>query len=488
MDFKHRILFWIVIFFAGNCYSQKKIILNETSSFVQEWSNQPYFKNASVGISVHDVASGKLIGGYNSEKSLIPASTMKVLTSFSLFDAVGPQFKYVTKLGLSGNIDSSGTMEGNIFIIGSGDPSLGSGRFEGYPNLLGLLDTIKQKIVNKGIKFIDGKIIVDASIFKSYPIGTTWQYDDLGSYYGAGTWGLNINENEYTLLFDTKRQLGSQTSILSTDPYIPNLKFINEVTVDSANTGDNSYIYGGPNEFTKRVVGTLGYNENPVKTRGSIPNPPQYFSFGVSDYLLKNDISNKGFLVNELPLPANLIIFDSIVSPPLQIIIKETNNQSINQYCDAYLQQLGIINNGIGSNEGGINYIKENLTKMGINTEGLNQEDGSGLSSRNLITTAQLSEFISKLTNKYSVETVKGLLPQAGVEGTVKSLFRSSPLSQKIWMKSGSLSGVMAYAGIIQAKSGKWVSFSLIINHYFESSRNVRKQVEVLLTGIYDYN
>lgn len=488
MDFKQRLLLLTILLFASQIYSQSKKNLNQTSAFVEGWSNHPYFKNASVGIAVHDIETGVFIGGYNSEKSLIPASTMKVLTTFSLYNAVGPQFQYVTKLGYAGNINSSGTMEGNIFIIGSGDPSLGSGRFEGYPSLPNLLDSIKQKISNQGIKFINGRVIVDASIFKSYPIGTTWQYDDLGSYYGAGTWGLNVNENEYALMFDTKRQLGSQTSIISTEPIIPNLKFINEVTVDSSYTGDNSYIYGGPNEFTKRVVGTLGYNENPVKTRGSMPNPPLYFSYGVSEHLLKNDISNKGYLVNDLPLPMNLMIFDSIISPPLQMLVKETNNRSINQYCDAYLQHLGILNNGIGSNDEGINYVKDNLTKMGINIDGLNQEDGSGLSARNLITPTLLSDFISKFTDKYTVETVKGLLPQAGVEGTVRSLFRTSPLSQKIWMKSGSLSGVMAYAGIIQAKSGNWVSFSLMINHYSESSRNVRQQVEALLTGIHEMN
>jgi serine-type D-Ala-D-Ala carboxypeptidase/endopeptidase (penicillin-binding protein 4) len=476
LDFKFCLLF---LLFASLTYSQAGF-----NNYITSWSKNSVFTHAQVGVAVYDVTTNYYLGGLNPRMSLIPASSLKVITTYAANEVLGSDFRFSTQIAHDGTI-SNGTLNGNLYIIGSGDPSLGSDRFEGYPDYKGLMAKIAKKIKDKDIKNINGQIIVDESIFKSYPIAPTWQWNDLGNYYAAGAWGLNISENKYSIFFNTNKSIKSRAQLLYTDPPIEGLNLTSEVTIDSANTGDNAYIFGGPYVYQKRIVGTLPKSERPFKIEGSIPDPPKYFASGLQEYLFSQGLGSTGSKViyENRPPTKNL---DTINSPNLKELIRQTNHRSLNTYCDALLKKIGLEKKRVGSSEEGISYLEDFILAKGINIDALNLQDGSGLSARSYTSSEILARVLAHYANRNGIQFMQYTLPQAGNEGSVRSLLFGKSIAKNFYVKSGSMDRVLSYTGLCRAKSGKWVSFCIIVNHYNIKSRLMRERIEPLLESIYN--
>ncbi|MEJ7675379.1 MAG: D-alanyl-D-alanine carboxypeptidase [Chitinophagaceae bacterium] len=86
------------------------------------------FKHGIISMYVVETKTGKIIFEKNSQIGLAPASCLKVITAATAFELLGSNYTYQTKLGYEGKIDS-GFLKGNIYIVGSGDPTLGSWRY-----------------------------------------------------------------------------------------------------------------------------------------------------------------------------------------------------------------------------------------------------------------------------------------------------------------------------------------------------------------------
>lgn len=456
--------------------------------YMHTWRNQNTTKHANVGVSVRSVESNQKLFKYNGDLSLTPASSLKLLSTLIAYDLLGEDYRYHTYLAYDGILDPDGTLQGNLFIIGSGDPTFGSDRINGSLSRRQILERIYQLIKEKGISCIDGDIVADESIFDAYPVAPSWQWNDLGNYYAGGAWGLNINENEYGIYFDSNRAVGSLSKLLFTEFKIPGLKLINEVLVDSANTRDNAYVFGGPYDFKKRIVGTIPQSKNKFRIKGSIPDPPKYIAHAIRDLLKIKGINSNGIYVKIKKNDSRYrhkIIFDTLTSPPMVEIAKYANYFSINQYCESLLKTIGHEINGKGSGGQGIRAIYQYLEKMKIDTDALHLEDGSGLSARNMVSPDILAEFLSKYASKHGIEILQKIIPKAGQNGTVRTLLNSKQSQNNVWVKSGSMERILSFTGICKARSGKWISFSIIINGYTGKYSAFKPQVEKLIDQIY---
>lgn len=145
----------------------------------------------STAVLVFDLKNGKELASHNSTKPLIPASIMKSVTTATLLDKVGPKYIYLTPVYTTGNIVSD-VLEGNIFIVGSGDPSINSSH---APESSDFITEIVEALKGEGISKIKGKIIIDESDFPGAAVNPTWASGDLPHYYGTGTHGFNFADN-----------------------------------------------------------------------------------------------------------------------------------------------------------------------------------------------------------------------------------------------------------------------------------------------------
>ncbi|HDR52849.1 MAG TPA: D-alanyl-D-alanine carboxypeptidase/D-alanyl-D-alanine-endopeptidase, partial [Mariniphaga anaerophila] len=145
----------------------------------------PDYKNASVGILVSELETGNTVFKLNADKLLIPASVMKVLTSATALEILGPDYRFQTRLGYAGIIEN-GTLKGDLIIIGGGDPALGSEYFSDQYFAPHFMETWAEKIRAAGIRRVDGRLILDTSLYDSEKIPPTWVWEDMGNYYGSG--------------------------------------------------------------------------------------------------------------------------------------------------------------------------------------------------------------------------------------------------------------------------------------------------------------
>ena len=147
--------------------------------------SDPVLKNASWGFVIYDPKTKKVVSSYNENAPLIPASTTKLLTTDTAMDLLGENFRWVTQLEYSGAIDENGILNGNLYIVGSGDPSLGTGK-AGASTYSTVISDFINAMKEKGIKKVAGNIMIQTALFKEnkmshIPDNIVWM--EHGNYY-----------------------------------------------------------------------------------------------------------------------------------------------------------------------------------------------------------------------------------------------------------------------------------------------------------------
>ncbi|NNL93948.1 MAG: hypothetical protein HKO66_17020, partial [Saprospiraceae bacterium] len=157
----------ILLFFTVNLISQD---LGKINASIERYFNKGIFTSTNASVSVFDISSQEEIIAYRSQKNLVPASSLKLFINLIALQVLGPNFTYETTVAYSGKIRSDGTLEGDIIIVGGGDPSLGSKKIKGTYSMDQFLELVCNKILSVGINCIKGNLIIDESIFDSYPV------------------------------------------------------------------------------------------------------------------------------------------------------------------------------------------------------------------------------------------------------------------------------------------------------------------------------
>lgn len=461
---------------------------NNIQSAINQFAADSELKYGSVSFAVIDLSTGEVISSLNKDMAVPTASTAKLFSTSTALELLGPNYKPKTRIFYDGIIDSTGTLKGNIWIQGGGDPTLGSKYFTNSETKYDFLKTWMKEIQKLGIFRIEGAVIADASKFGYNGAPDGWNWSDLGNYYGSGPSGLTIFDNLIEMHFSTSSSAGKPTKLVSTFPVVQDLAFHNYVQ-SSTKSGDNSYIYGAPYSLDRFGTGTLPVNNSDFVVKASLPDPEFQMAYEFYSLLLQNNIS-----INEAPKAVRQLEIEPLDKSKMTLIyenngvalidiITETNMHSVNLFAEHMLNLIGYEKTGIGSTENGINAL-ENFWKTKINTAGMHINDGSGLSRTNAISAqhyVSMLEYMSK--SKYAAEFKKSL-PIAGISGTLKSVCKGQSAQDRMHAKSGTMTRIKSYAGYIDGKSGKKYAFALIANNYECSATVIRQKMEAVFNAI----
>jgi serine-type D-Ala-D-Ala carboxypeptidase/endopeptidase (penicillin-binding protein 4) len=443
-----------------------------------------------VGITVVDVQTGQILGWWNGDKSLIPASNMKIVSTAAGLGILGNNFRFRTDLQTDGTIRDS-VLYGNLYIKGYGDPTLGSAEIAGNTNFQQILDSFTVKTRALGIRKITGHIIGDGSALDVETAVPTWLWEDLGNYYGAGASGLNINENFYELVFGQNANLGSPPSVVRYEPHVPNFTLANHVQ-SAAGGGDNSYIFSTPYAPTGWVSGTIPAGSGYFNVRGAVPDPPLLAAWHLRKNLIAHgievvDSATTQFIREQrgadMPQRTTFFTWNSL---PLSEIVRHGNLESVNLYCEAITRAIALKQTSNGSNDRGVEEITKFWAARGINTQGLFMQDGSGLSPRNGVTAFQLAQILRSIaTDTTLFADFYASLPEAGKTGTMKGMFKNNlSVSGKLRAKSGTITRVKAYSGYVTTADGRLIAFSAILNNFTCKSREATKKLEQFMVEL----
>lgn len=437
--------------------------------------------HASVSLYIADSEKIEPVLEFNSEKSLTPASVMKLVTTAAAIELLGPQYTFKTVIGYTGEFNKrSGKLKGDIVIKGGGDPCLGSPYFTDYYK--DFPDNWISEIKRLGIKKIKGKIITDDSYYDYQPVPAKWLWEDAGNYYGAGAYGLSVFDNTYEIRFMSDED--SNLVVKEITPHECRTEFSNWLT--ATGTTDEGYVFAAPYSTNGWLTGTIPSTLDNFVLRASVTDPPMLLAKITDRKLKASGITiyeePTTFRLEQISTGREMVRIDEITSPPLSEIINVLNHESVNLYAEHLVKELGKKYTGEGSTEAGVQVIIEFLKNSGIGTKGMFIVDGSGLSPVNSINAKGLAGILHymKRSGKYYPEYLNSL-PDAGKNGTLKNYFRDPVFDSRLKAKSGSMTRVRSYAGYFTTMSGKQMIFSIIINNYTGTSRQLITKIEEII-------
>ena len=258
------------------------------SAWLKTFEQNKAMKQASLGFQVVEISSGKILAEHQSHLALIPASTLKVVTTSSSLCMLGKNYSYSTKILSTAKADPKlGIINGDIIIKGNGDPSLQSSYF--YKDSNSVCTSWALALKKLGIKTITGNCIGDASYF-SKSINPNWIWGDIGNYFGASFNGLSFHDNKFSVFF-TSGNLGTKATVSNIEPNYIKLPISIISSVVAKGSEDEAYVYGDPNGFTKDVNGNIPPNKSNYEVEAALPDPALLCAESFAKALKKENIA-----------------------------------------------------------------------------------------------------------------------------------------------------------------------------------------------------
>jgi len=472
-----KILVFSALLLAAPCAHSAGI-----DSTIKRLAAAPGVANASWGLSVKDLA-GRTVAQRNPRLNLTPASILKVMVTAAALEKFGPEKTFKTGLYYEGKI-SEGVLKGDIYIMGGGDPSLGSQLVKGAKPLDQVFqDWTVAVSEGAGIRDINGGVVGDDSAFENWQPGS-WAWEDIGNYYAARPSALTVNDGLYKLYLRPADTVGAPAVELRTEPVV-DLEFENYMVTGPKGSGDNGYIYAFPGQTRAVLRGTIPQGPLEFAIKGALPDPALFVAESLSYQLSRARILSRRKASKGSPLPdAKLTKITETVSPPLKEVIRVTNKRSFNLYAELLLRHLGG-----GKPDAGAHAVKSFLAAAGTDVSELKLADACGLSWRNMTKAETFTDLLLFVHGRpYFLEFYESLVYPGDPDATghVRNLGKGKPLEHNLRLKSGSLNGVRSYTGYLKTKKGKTLVFTSILNNYSMPGAAADKMHEELLLELYN--
>lgn len=438
-------------------------------------------------------ADGRTIVDVDSDNMLVPASNMKLITTGAALHILGTDYQFYTKIGYSGEI-TDGILDGDLYIIGGGDPTTCSKDSIATPaqDLFGQWEKI---VRDAGIRHIRGKVVGDGRQGDGMMEHPTWQWSDIGTYYGSGVTGLMFYENTLSFSAAAGAQVGDCVNISPYYPVCPWLEVRQDCSTGAAGTGDQLYLYTSELAPVAEIRGTFGVDRDRKRVDCANKYPEYTCAHYFKEYLCSKGIVCEGGvadfrLCRDFEDRGQIHLIDSTASPSLRRIVFETNHASNNLYAETLFRTLGKRLTGSACYDSSYVAMDNVLKSLGVSTlRGAAIADGSGLSRQNYMSTDFFCRFLLGMMSSPVYEDYVSTLPSPGSNGTLEYNMKSTPVATKarIKVKSGSMNGVRCYSGYILPTSGvkeEIIVFSIMINNCTSPTWKVRPLADKIMAAL----
>lgn len=437
-----------------------------------------------MGLRVYDIQQQTVVFEQNAGLSLVPASTQKLITAATALETFGPDYRFETRLYKVGEV-RDGILYGDLWIVAGGDPSLGSRHFAQERTAF-LRDWVAS-VLDAGIRQVNGGIRVDVSRFDDQVVSPYWIWEDLGNYYAAGVSALSVFDNSMELTLSSGI-VGSEVRIDRVWPPHHGASFDNRLVAKS-HQRDSAYLYGIPFSGQRLLRGSIPAHRSTFVVKGDLPDPTQTLILNFRDALHRAGVQTKAWMLPEagkridrFEMQAGAQWLHTTSSPPLRELLRILLWNSDNVYAETILRQLAYYAGSYpATSKDGLDYMRRFWQSRGLDLSGCFWVDGSGLSPLNRMTARGLSEILVYMQSK-AVDTnaLRLLLPVAGKEGTVRQLLKNEQADVVYRLKSGSMNGVLCYAGY-REKEGRIQALVVLANDVETASAELKKVMENVL-------
>ena len=493
---RQKIHFFIVLFLVCAPVLRAENPLQEE---IEAILADPALKGATIGICV-ETPEGERLVDYGADRLLIPSSNLKLITTGAALHHFGGDYRFKTRLCCSGSVKDS-TLTGHVYIQGGADPTLGSVDAIAI-RTEELFASWAEALRKAGIRHIRGEIIGDGSYLDGMKESPLWQYDDIGTYYGSGTSGLQWHENYISIKVSPGQRVGDSLNIEFIGPATPWMDFRMPCRTGERGSGDQVYLYSDDASRTAVLTGCFALGKPVKNLKVSNKFPERTCAFLFDEYLRLQGFSTQGYnafdkLADTLVRPKNLKELHVTDSPSLKDIIRSCNTESNNIYAETLLRTLGKDISGSACYDSSLVALDKVLKDIGVSrrdssgrlTDGIIR-DGSGLTRNNLVSASFMCRFLRAMMDSPVYRDYISTIPQPGLQGTVKPCLRLLPSGERrrVKMKSGSMTGIRCYSGYVTPAPGsthpRTLVFSLLINNTTADQYQQRAVTDKIITAL----
>lgn len=470
---------------------------------VRDVLDRPAAQRSFWGVYCVDLESGEVLVDYNAHKLFVPASNAKLLSSALALTRLGPDYRFTTRVLTTRAPDDEGVVNGDLILVGGGDPNLSSRVLPYDPDAefhldrLAPITQIASAIVDAGISEISGNVIGDDSryVFERHNGG--WTLNDIRWGYGAPVSALSFNDNRIQVRI-RPGAVGSPARL----SFTPDLDFYtlrNETRTLSARVVQRrlgvDIIPQGPELI---LTGQI-----PSRSRGRsmdvpVSDPARLAAMALLVELQREGVEIGGEAEARHLEPYKLFSLKDgngdhnvaghavaeVSSVPLRESLKVLNKESQNLHAEMMLYEVGYVRRGVGSIDAGTEELEAFLKEIGLKPWEFRLSDGSGLSRRNLISPMGTVKLLEAMWNSPMRDAYEASLPVAGEEGTLDWRFSKTAARGRIRAKTGTLTGVTALSGYADALDGRKLAFSIYANNAGTSGGYTRSIVDKITLEI----
>ena len=398
---------------------------------------------ATSGIAVVD-ADGRPLFTRRERIAMTPASTFKVLVGAAALQTLGPDFRFSTTLE-SVDDPSDGTIRGNVYLVGSGDPALTRDDLRGGIG----------EIASSGVRAITGAVVADASAFAGPEINRAWDPDDLQYGYAAGTSALSLDQG--TAEFHLLPTVPGAPARITVLPPSDMVRVRGSIMTSYATL---LTIQRDPlrNDFTFEGHVAAGAEQSFWRPLTDLPR----YAAGVTRAMLReHGVYVRGGIRTGIAPVAPYVLWQHR-SAPLRSIVAEMMLESNNHFAEQLLRAVGATR-GAGTEASGALVERAILARGGVPQDGLRIVDASGLAPSNRVAPLTLAMLLARTAAEPIGPLFVGALPRVGIEGTVRWR-RLGDARGRVRAKSGHIAHVNALTGFVQTRRHGRVAFAIVVN------------------------
>jgi D-alanyl-D-alanine carboxypeptidase/D-alanyl-D-alanine-endopeptidase (penicillin-binding protein 4) len=445
-------------------------------------------KGTHVGISIFSVSRNKSLYKSNSNKQFVVASNMKLFTTATALIYLGAGFEYKTEIFYRGDISADGKLDGDIIIKGSGDPNISGRFFDGKVTTIPAYwaDSIKKH----GIQVITGDIIADDSIFDREFVHENWPKDQLSEWYCAPVSGLSFNDNCIDIILRPNSSPGG-LALVEIKPDTSYVKVNNKCKTTTLKSKHFYSLYRKPFTNLINIKGNFWSKAQPGKEWITIHNPPLYMTTVFKEILEGKNVSVMGVarVIDEADFNARHRLNKLVITTSsLRQSITVANKRSQGFYAEQILKTLGAVINNEGTFSGGLDVIKNFLTKLGIPEDQYQLDDGSGLSKKNRLTPDTITTLLNYMYNHKNAGIFLKSLPISGTDGTLKKRLKEEPYKSRVRAKTGYVKGTRTLSGYVKTLDEEVIAFSILVNKIKGSTWQAKRLQDVICRSLVTYN
>jgi serine-type D-Ala-D-Ala carboxypeptidase/endopeptidase (penicillin-binding protein 4) len=426
------------------------------------------------GLLIVDAETGETLYELNADRYFVPASNMKLFTTALALAKLGPDYRFHTTLETHGAVSPEGVLNGDLYLVGRGDPNLSNRKFpydlkeefDGAPEKV--LAELADALVAKGVKEISGDVIGDDSYFPREPYPNGWEIDDMVWEYGAAVSAIVVDDNTVALALTPGDSAGAPVQAV-VFPATPDFIIQNNVVTSAAEMKSDLTLTREPNSKVVVIRGTMPAHTAPRKLVLALHDPAEHAAALLSHQLAAHGVKVAGG-TRSIHIPETVgatprAVLVEHVSVPLSDSIKLINKISQNLHTEMLLRTAARNTAVWNTPDDLMKFPQDFYAAAGIAPGDVIQTDGSGLSRHDLVTPRAIVALLKYAQSQPWFVPYYASLPVAGIDGTLETVMKNTPSAGHIHAKTGSVEHVRTRSGFADTAGGRRLIFSFMSNN-----------------------